>query len=401
MLKLSSSKNKVLSEIDHQAAIILKVTENNSQINSINKNMAFIAKDIFKDPVPTSFSVTLLTDEYEGEKNNLPNNTLLIDNALNYLSSGDIIKYSPERNKIDVLYRQSSNTNSFLLTERCNSFCLMCSQPPRDIDDSYLVNDIIKTMSLIDQSEDQIGFSGGEPTLLGDSFFRLVEAAKFHLPQTHLHILSNGRLFSDLHFTSKVSAIKHRSIRFGIPLYSDIDYIHDYVVQAKGAFNETIKGLLNLKRCGINIELRVVVHKQTYKRLPKLADFIVRNLPFVDHVALMGLEIMGFARANLGELWVDPYHYQSELMNAVKILEAGRVKPILFNHQHCLIPKELWSYSQKTISDWKNEYLEQCKSCDMLSECGGLFSSAKYKYSDHIQPITNLNNNNLIKTISL
>ena len=164
-------------------------------------------------------------------------------------------------------------------------------------------------------------------------------------------------MFSDLHFTSKVSAIKHRSIRFGIPLYSDIDYIHDYVVQAKGAFNETIKGLLNLKRCGINIELRVVVHKQTYKRLPKLADFIARNLPFVDHVALMGLEIMGFARANLGELWVDPYHYQSELMNAVKILEAGRVKPILFNHQHCLLPKELWSYSQKTISDWKNEYL--------------------------------------------
>jgi hypothetical protein len=37
---------------------------------------------------------------------------------------------------------------------------------------------------------------------------------------------------------------------------------------------------------------------QTFARLPQLAEFIVRNLTFVDHVALMGLEITGFTCAD-------------------------------------------------------------------------------------------------------
>jgi hypothetical protein len=36
----------------------------------------------------------------------------------------------------------------------------------------------------------------------------------------------------------------------GIPIYSDVSTIHDYVVQSDGAFDETIRGILNLKRHG-------------------------------------------------------------------------------------------------------------------------------------------------------
>ena len=73
---------------------------------------------------------------------------------------------------------------------------------------------------------------------------------------------------------------------FGIPLYSDIASKHDFVVQAKGAYDETI-GILNLKAYNQKVEIRVVLHQKTYERLPQLALFIVRNLQFVDHVALM------------------------------------------------------------------------------------------------------------------
>ena len=99
----------------------------------------------------------------------------------------------------------------------------------------------------------------------------------------------------------------------GIPLYSDIDVKHDYVVQAKGAFDETILGLYNLARCEVPIEIRVVVHKQTYRRLPQLAEFIYRNLPFASHVALMGMEMFGYVHLNLDTLWIDPFDYQREL----------------------------------------------------------------------------------------
>src|SRR5678816_2696137 len=109
----------------------------------------------------------------------------------------------------------------------------------------------------------------------------------------------------------------------GIPLYADLPEHHDYVVQARGAFDETIRGILNLKRHGVRVELRFVIHADTYAGLPAFARFVARNLLFVDHVALMGLELMGFARTNLDALWIDSLDYQHQLRDAVEILDRA------------------------------------------------------------------------------
>ena len=102
------------------------------------------------------------------------------------------------------------------------------------------------------------------------------------------------------------------------------------------------------------VEIRVVIHKITYERLPHLADFIVRNLHFVDHVALMGLEMMGFTKANLDKLWIDPVDYQDELEEAVMILARANMNVSIYNHQMCLLRENLYPFMQKSISDWKN-----------------------------------------------
>jgi hypothetical protein len=90
---------------------------------------------------------------------------------------------------------------------------------------------------------------------------------------------------------------------------------------------------LNLKRCGKRVEIRVVIHGQTFERVPQLAEFIARNLTFVDQVVLMGLEIIGFTKANLTDLWIDPFDYQRQLSRAVDILEANRINVSIYNHQ--------------------------------------------------------------------
>jgi His-Xaa-Ser system radical SAM maturase HxsC len=172
----------------------------------------------------------------------------------------------------------------------------------------------------------------------------------------------------------------------GIPLYSDLSTIHDYVVQADGAYDETIRGILNLKRLGMRVEIRVVVHKQTYERLPQLAEFIARNLLFVDHVALMGLEMTGFTKPNLEDLWVDPRDYQRSLYDAVKHLDAYRMRVSIYNHQLCVLDERLWKFAKKSISDWKNEYMPECTGCAKKTDCGGFFSSARIRYSSHIRP---------------
>jgi hypothetical protein len=117
-----------------------------------------------------------------------------------------------------------------------------------------------------------------------------------------------------------------------------------------------------------------------------LAEFITRNLRFVDQVALMGLEMTGFTRTNLADLWVDPASYQAELTSAVEHLTAHAVRAWIYNHQLCILSPSLWPFARKSISDWKNEYMPECEGCSKMADCGGFFSSARLRYSDYIRP---------------
>ncbi|RYD39556.1 MAG: His-Xaa-Ser system radical SAM maturase HxsC, partial [Verrucomicrobiaceae bacterium] len=112
-----------------------------------------------------------------------------------------------------------------------------------------------------------------------------------------------------------------------------------------------------------------------------------RNLLFVDHVALMGLELTGFARANLDRIWIDPADYQSELVEAVGILDRAGMNVSIYNSQLCVLDRSLRPFARRSISDWKNEYMPECEGCDAKAACGGFFSSAKLRYSRAIQPI--------------
>ena len=153
------------------------------------------------------------------------------------VAPGDVVRLVEGSTRVSVLYRRGSNSNTLLATERCNSLCLMCSQPPRDVDDRYLVDEMLETIQLIDRTEEQLGISGGEPTLLGDDLLVVLHHARRHLPDTGLHVLSNGRRFSDAAFARSTAAVRHPSLTWGIPVYSDSPEIHDYIVQARGAWS--------------------------------------------------------------------------------------------------------------------------------------------------------------------
>ena len=306
---------------------------------------------------------------------------------LYHLDDGDVVYVDGATSRLRVLYRRASNQNSILLTERCNHLCLMCSQPPKSADDSWLMSEAKDLIRLIPDDTRELGFTGGEPTLYGEDFVDLLRLCKSYLPRTAIHALSNGRAFKDFQFTRKYASVEHPDLMIGIPIYSDDPVMHNFVVQSNGAFNETIKGILNLKALNQRVEIRVVLQRYSVERLEKIANFIVRNLLFVDHVALMGLEIMGFARANLHELWVDPYEYKDQLSAAVNLLIAYGINVSVYNHQRCLVNEDITNAYRKSISDWKNEFLDSCDGCLQKDECGGFFfSQIRYKTSKHIKP---------------
>jgi His-Xaa-Ser system radical SAM maturase HxsC len=306
--------------------------------------------------------------------------------SLDHLEEGDVIALQPNGH-IRTLYRINSPHNALFTTDRCNSFCVMCSQPPKPADEDRL-EEHLRLIDLMDPRTKELGITGGEPTLLKKGLLRLVERCKERLPQTALHVLSNGRLFYYGSFARHLAEIGHPDLMIGVPLYSDLDDEHDFIVQARGAFDQTLVGLQNLARWGVPVEIRIVLHRYTWKRLPRLAEFIYRNLPFASHVAFMGLEIMGFAVANLREVWIDPYEYRMDLKSSVEYLARRGMNVSIYNHPLCVVPPEVWSYCRQSISDWKNEYLPECTHCRERERCGGFFSSSLSRQrSTHIQAI--------------
>lgn len=301
----------------------------------------------------------------------LPNLTW-VESAL--LEEADVVVPLAAKDEVVVLFRESDRHHALFLTNRCNSYCLMCSQPPTTADDSWLVEEAIDAIRHIRSSPHVLGLTGGEPLLLGESLRRVLDSIAGYHPHTKVEVLTNGRMFSDQRLSRLLLEGLAVQVRWLVPLYAHADFVHDFVVQSPGAFDETIAGLLELQAYRQEIQLRVVLIEPVLKVLPELAGFVGRNLPFVREVALMGCEPIGFAMANRDLCEVDLTQWGSTLEQASRILRRHSVPYLLMNAPLCVLPQALWASASKSISDWKNVFPSECEGCEMKSDCSGLFA---------------------------
>lgn len=383
MIKLGGRVIQIHETNPHEGKLFALSTNANLP-TVLRGNKAFIARS---KNIPEGFS-HYITFESQAENIQFSENSsfIVLPDEYDYLSDEDVVRITPNKEHIRVLFRKNASNNTILITEQCNHYCLMCSQPPKNQDDSHLLQEAFDLIRLIPKNTKEIGFTGGEPTLFGDRFLELLDFTKSYLPETGVHILSNGRSFKDMRFTKKYADINHFDMMVGIPIYSSNPSMHDFIVQSQGALDETLAGILNLKRMNQKVEIRVVLHKQSITDLLDLCEFIGRNLLFVDHVALMGLEMMGFTRANLDSLWIDPFDYKDTLSEAVNILSSYGLTTSVYNHQLCIVNEDILPFYRRSISDWKNEFAPECEGCNKTSSCGGFFSSSlQHRYSDYIK----------------
>src|SRR4051812_30159080 len=266
-------------------------------------------------------------------------NSIVLPPPMDYLSAGDVIAVSSTGTQVEAIWRSQVPHNSVLLTERCDNYCLMCSQPPKDRDDSRLLRRAAAPVRMLPPTALELGFTGGEPTLYGSGLVSLLRTTTECLPDTEVHLLSNGRRFADPIFAAEYATVGNPRLMIGIPLFGAEPSLHDYVVQARGAFDETTKGILALGRLRQRVEIRVVLQKHTAPAIVAIAEFIARNLPFVEKVALMGLEMTGLARANLDEVWIDPHDYRANLAEAALLLKHAGVRTDIYNHQLCVLDR--------------------------------------------------------------
>lgn len=306
------------------------------------------------------------------------------DGSILDLNLGDVILFSPS-GRCTIEYESHSFSNCILLTERCNSRCIMCVQPPKATSDS---TELAKALiELIDTKTMCIGITGGEPTIAWDGLLQILKRCRERFPAGEIQLLSNARLLKDYEKSKALAEAGGDNLMVCVPIYCDIGQIHDEIVGVKGAFWETIEGIYNLERLSVPVEIRFVVQKLNYRRLPQWGEFVYRFFPFVRHVAIMAIEPIGLALKNLETVWIDPVDYTSFLDASIKIIHRRDLRVSIYNHQLCTLPHPLWKFAKKSISEWKNIFFKECSQCIEKSNCAGFFTASNNKKSRGINTI--------------
>jgi len=299
---------------------------------------------------------------------------------------GDIVKIS-EDGQIHVLWENSCSQNAFYLTDACNVNCIMCPQPQKPHDKIHIDTARSVLDLLVGQKVEHMCITGGEPTIIKDNFLEIIARCTTEHPDASLQILTNGQTLNEFEFAKRCAELSTPKTCYCVSMHGDTPLTHDLIVRRDNAFSKVHSSLYNLSKLNVGIEVRFVVSKLNYTRLPGLAEFFFRTYPFVHHFAIMGLEMTGCAAKNVDEVWIDPMDYREELDRFVLEAERRAINFSIYNHQLCVIPERARKHAKRSISDWKCKHIPVCDKCMIQGECGGFFTTSNNLISKGIQPV--------------
>ncbi|MGH3282793.1 MAG: 4Fe-4S cluster-binding domain-containing protein, partial [Trebonia sp.] len=118
-----------------------------------------------------------------------PGPVIRLGQDLAHVEAGDIIHVPADGRRVTVLWKNSATHNGLLLTERCDNYCLMCSQPPKDRDDSWLFDRAREVITLLPRTARALSLTGGEPTLQAEALLCLLTHIKQTRPDLSVHLL--------------------------------------------------------------------------------------------------------------------------------------------------------------------------------------------------------------------
>ena len=259
---------------------------------------------------------------------------------------------------------------------KCNSKCLMCSNPSdfqaTDPYKDYSFDALKERIEKIKLIDDKIILTGGEPTIHPE-FFRLLSFVRKKFPKTVIEFDTNGRRFCYPSFTKKV--LLFNKINIYTSLHGFSAKTHDAVTRTPGSFLQTVKGIKNIlkyKDLGLNeIELRIIVTKLTYKYIEKILKFIKESFPEVNRIVIIFMEMEGQAGDNFKIVGLTHTQFQKFIPKIAKWIP--KFKEFRFYHfPLCVIDQSLWKYVWRTLPDYEVTFLPKCKNCLYKKYCLGI-----------------------------
>lgn len=303
------------------------------------------------------------------------------------LCSGDVIEVNADGN-VSFAFCRASGDHVLFITNRCNSNCIMCpdsdSNRRKDLGDRK--NYLLRLIELLPSDVGHITITGGEPTLLKWDLIQILRQCRDCLPYTDFLMLSNGRTLCVTEYRNAFLQAVPEHFRLAVPLYGVSDQEHDAITRSPGSFMQTLSALKVLQH-HIEIEIRIVIMRQNYTKLPEMAAFFARELPAVRTVSLMGMELLGNAANHRDELWISYEETTESIERAVSILLSSGIDVRIYNYPLCALPRNLWSIAAKSISDYKVRYQESCADCLVKELCGGFFYSTLHFEDIPIHPV--------------
>ncbi|MFC1517794.1 radical SAM protein [Candidatus Margulisiibacteriota bacterium] len=268
---------------------------------------------------------------------------------------------------------------------QCNNKCKFCVQGnKREHLPNKSTKEVKRSIRQARKTCEDMVFTGGEATLRED-FLELVRYAK-ELSYRNIQIQTNGRMFAYEKFCKEVIAAG--ATEFSPAVHGHKAEIHDYLTDSKGSFDQTIKGIKNLKQLKQRVLTNTVVTAHNYEYLPEVAKLLIEL--GVDQYQFAFVHITGTAWENKD--WIVP-----RLKKAMKYIKKGldigikaRKSVMTEAIPYCLmkgyeqyiaekiIPSSMVIEYKKTIKSYEKYRAEEgktkrdkCEDCRYFSACEG------------------------------
>lgn len=286
-------------------------------------------------------------------------------------------------------YDNHSIENYFFVTAKCNSNCIMCPSPEaaRKNGQHTSIADLIEIARHIPAYTAHLTITGGEPFLLGRDIFPFVSFLRDKFEATEFLFLTNGRIFAlPLYIDLLNEAAPNNSI-FAIPIHGSSAELHDSITRVPGSFVQTVTGIKNLLRAGFHVELRIVVSKINAADFSGIAELIAAEIPNVEYVSIIAMEMTGNAYREKEKLWLPYTETFRWISDGIMRLIQNGINIKLYNFPLCTVPGKYRSLCEKSISPEKVRFAETCDNCTMKSACGGVFAGSFKLEKDDLRAI--------------
>ena len=300
------------------------------------------------------------------------------------VTHGDVIVVRDD-NSIYKMHNGTSSSALVYVTNQCNSNCIMCpdSVRMRTKENTISFEQLMEYVSLLPSDLKHIDITGGEPTLLKEKLPYLIEKALVQSENAEILMLSNGRSFAADGYTRMFQEFSGQKFKIEIPVHSANREKHDYIAGCRGSYEQTMHGIKNLLKNGIETGIRIVVSKLNYRELNPLILEIKKRFPEIKYINIMGMEVLGNAWKNREVVWIEMDELKPYLQSALEESFRCGIEPGLYNFPLCLFDKKYWYCYKNSISGYKIRYFDECEQCGEKQKCGGFFFSTyhhtKYK----------------------